>query len=802
MGTKTKTEQTIFATGVSEKVYTEGAEDISNLRYDPERYCWTNDRGFLDYFYPDDPDTATITTDVYSIYSYQQHKTAKYSLLYEVLNTISGKLDLKARCGPTTYVLQTGRAIPGPNDPGTQYVRMGKWLFIFNGKDAPLLYKGSGNVRPAFFHNRPDAPIPVPAPRRFSAKFGNPADGEMKTFKEQGQGALGIMPSDQSYGACIGPDTYTDPASGGVFSTPTHSTVEYAVAFVSDTGAEGPISSHSPVVSWEMRGGILESASTGAVKYLIGVKSIPLGPEGTTKRRLYRTGDQKDGNQGASRTLFYLADIDDNITTTYLDCISQSGLGARAPSRNDSIPFPTGIQVATTYKNHMVFSGSPEHSGVLWYSKGNNPEQVSSFGKVNVGGTRGGAITGLYSANNVCYIFRETSIDVMVATDNLKLPFRVESFITTIGSTSPNSIVDCPGTGIVFLGTDKSIYALTPGGYYEGQQGIIRLSSTENGDISETIKNISAPSLARAVATYNSKDQEYWLQVPLNGSDVCTKGLVYHTKIQAWSFRNNIPIGCFTQIPEGWTCFGSNATQSNLPVLDGIDESDYNKGIMVWCGAEGDGYYHPDPVGQGFRRRDTGFPSWTYETTWLSLGSPNALKRVKTIYLYAYRNTGGGGKATFGADWKPLEFQTDQSVSLETTFLTANSEQTNAGVFGTAVYDDPFSTGSVLTADDNRIAGKEIVVCRIDNPYGNTLLPTYQATPLTAGLPTPPSLSNATQVGDGGARWVKVRLRSDDKAIDLVGYSIEYEIDGDIKQQSFLAGKPDSNATAISILGL
>jgi hypothetical protein len=185
------------------------------------------------------------------------------------------------------------------------------------------------------------------------------------------------------------------------------------------------------------------------------------------------------------------------------------------------------------------------------------------------------------------------------------------------------------------------------------------------------------------------------------------------------------------------------------------------------------------------------------------LGDPNITKRIDSVFLYIYRDTGGGGKCAFGADWKSLKHQTDASVSLETTFTTANVENSNAGVYGTAVYDDPFSLANISEADKNRFASKEIAVVRIDNPYGGNLLPQYQATEASAGEPLPPPFTDRTSPLDGQPRWVKFRLKGEGQAIQLIGFAIDYTLNGERTQLSHLAGTPDSPAgTAIRIMGL
>jgi hypothetical protein len=798
MPNQQKTKNFIFVPGVNERPYTEGASNISNLRFDGDRHCWVNDRGFIDYFNPDNPGTISpVIRDVYSIHSWKAPDGITYLLFEE--DDGAGSLTLKVVAGQETNTLQTNRAKPSASDPGTQYCPIGRFLFILNGQDEPIIYRGGTSVRTAFFHSRPQPPTPVPTPRSIYPVLGDPAAGEMQTNYALNDAVISVLPKTQGYGASATPFRL-DPASGAAYGEEQDNLFEYAVSFVSDTGAEGPLSPYSPQVSFQMIGGVQRTASNDGAKFLNALTDIPTGPEGTAKRRLYRTGNQQDGLIGAGRTLRFLADIEDNITTTYLDCLPSSALGSQAPSLNDSDVFPTGIRLAEAYKNYLFFAGSRENGSTLYFSEAGKPEQTPALNRIELGGRKGGDITALHASNNVLYVFRESAIDLLITTNNSALPFKAEAYITTVGTMSPNTIEDVPGLGTVFLGSDKVFYAVNTTGTYQGTQSLTRLSSAQDSDISSTIRRISKSSLPKATATYNEKDQEYWCHAPLDGGPESIKGFVFHQKVGAWSFRDNIPAGCFTQIEEGWTAFGSNASRTGLPIIGGVDASDANKGIMVWCGAKGDGYADN---GQNPRSRDDGLPSWEYETTWLSLGDPNITKRIDSVFLYIYRDTGGGGKCAFGADWKSLKHQTDASVSLETTFTTANVENSNAGVYGTAVYDDPFSLANISEADKNRFASKEIAVVRIDNPYGGNLLPQYQATEASAGEPLPPPFTDRTSPLDGQPRWVKFRLKGEGQAIQLIGFAIDYTLNGERTQLSHLAGTPDSPAgTAIRIMGL
>ena len=784
-----------FIGGINHTPYEVGADEIVNMRYDSQRYCWANDRSYASWYAPDSDGVVAgepATSEVFSVYSYQRHKSSLQSLLFEEYDSLNKNLDLKVVNGPVTTTLQTDRALPSGNDPGTQYCRIGKFLFIVNGEDSPLLYRGGRSARTAFFHNRPTPPFAHPAPNLMDGEYGSQTRGTLQKRQRMGNAGINIFDAHGNLGMAPSPEFINDVVSGTAneYAETTDNCYEYAVSFVMDTGAESQLSDFSNQVTWGFQGGQQRNAAHQQYKFGISVRDIPRGPEGCVKRRLYRTKNQRNGFTGEGRVLYFVAEIPDNTTTVFMDLIPDSGLGAVAPSVVDSAAFPTGISLLAAFKNHLIAAGSPENPNILYYSKGNLPEQFPAFNFFDVGDRDGGAITALYAASNVCYVFREKSIDALVATDNLELPFKIVPIVSGVGTYSPNSICEVPAVGVVFLGSDKQFYSLKTGGdnsYYEGQTGLVQISQP----IFDLCEEISNSSLGRVAGVYSKRDEEYWATCPVNGDRYSTKGFVFHAKPKVWSTRDNIPAACFTEIPERWICFGSNSGLTNLPVVDGTDESANNLGLMVWCGARGKGY-ETGTSGQGARTLGTSANDFVYETTWLDFDDANIIKHLTGVTLYVYKNVGGGGEMSVGMDYKPINYSTgSEEGQIKSAFSTYNSEQTKAGVYSSAdtTFDGNFRTDSVKTIDANRYSTKEITQVRISNPYGS-----FQITDA-------PAVNSDAEQGSGGNRWYKVRFEGD-KPMALIGFSLHYETSAGQKQLSFAAGKPDSDTLIRNVMGL
>jgi hypothetical protein len=102
----------------------------------------------------------------------------------------------------------------------------------------------------------------------------------------------------------------------------------YAVTFVNATG--------------ETTGGAEISITTTSGNQAVKLDGIPLGPGGTTQRRLWRTSV---GGATATEKLF--ATIADNTTQTYTDAVPDTALGAAIPVTNTAaVPAPGAATVA------------------------------------------------------------------------------------------------------------------------------------------------------------------------------------------------------------------------------------------------------------------------------------------------------------------------------------------------------------------------------------------------------------------------------------------------------------------------
>jgi hypothetical protein len=206
---------------------------------------------------------------------------------------------------------------------------------------------------------------------------------------------------------------------------------------------------------------------------IVNLTAVPLGPVGTTSRKIYRT---VSGNTGQ---FLLVGTIPDNTTTNFADNVADASLGAPAP--------PVG-QI-TLISAERIGSSIAVFAGRVWISIRRTitftaPNSTTNF---NVGDAGGafvmtdssfiGFINKLWSSLDVLWIFGDSSINqlsnVQVGTGNITT-FSNVNISSSIGTIFPRSV-------LTYL---RQIYFATSFGVYS-QIGVSpkRLSSDIDGTI-------------------------------------------------------------------------------------------------------------------------------------------------------------------------------------------------------------------------------------------------------------------------------------------------------------------------------
>lgn len=705
----------------------DGVAYVSGLRFDRQKMCLSNDRGFTDFLSPDDASASQLaSTTVYSIYAWKDY------VLFEVDNG-SNKLDLMAQRANRTITLATDRPIPGPNKPATQYIEAGRYLFIINGGKSPL-HLDEHDLRAAFFNNRPTPPVVAATPANARTNRNRQQFGQLDRVAKSRRSALIFFDSSGQYGTAVGPEYQNDPVTANrSISILTESSYQYAVTFISETQAESPLSAASNSLSWRYANGKVEDHKNSSYRHGIIVEGIPKGPAGTMKRRLYRTMNQREGMTGGGQVFYFVTDIPDNSTQTYLDCIPDEGLGFQAPSVNDSTPIPFGVSIGCSFGPYLLLSGISAQPNTILFSKGNVPEQFPAFNYLVASGDEAGRVTALKASDNKAYVFRENGIDIINQTNNPDAPLQIRSLTNEIGSVSPDTIKNVSGVGLVFLGSDSRFYALQGNKLVDLSRGI-----------EELCLRMTDYALPRATATYNRRDNEYWCHVGFDGDRFNSMGFVYSVDLQGWMLREDTPAQCMTQLPEGWTVFGSNALQTSLPAAS---DSSLTTGLYVWCGV-----VHPE-YATGRVNNGSG-NSYTFQTSELYFGSPRSLKTIQRIRIYGYQTKGD----------HTITVRGNHGGSMTDTFDMVSPEEVSTAEYGVSVASGGVSL-DIRTRDKNFWRDNRIVtrVVDVDGLGFND----FDA----------PHMNTATSTSASSVRSMNFSIEGTEP-IDILGYSVEFLLDG------------------------
>lgn len=206
---------------------------------------------------------------------------------------------------------------------------------------------------------------------------------------------------------------------------------------------------------------------------IVNLTAVPLGPEGTTSRKVYRT---VAGNEG---DFLFVGVIADNTSTTFSDNIADADLGDPAPT----------VGQITLIDAERIGSSIATFAGRVWISIRRTivftaPNSTTDFDVANAAGSFImtdssfiGDIKKLWSSLDVLWIFGEASINqlsnVQVGTGNITT-FSNVNISTSIGTIFPRSV-------LTYL---RQIFFATSFGVYS-QIGVSpkRLSSDIDGTI-------------------------------------------------------------------------------------------------------------------------------------------------------------------------------------------------------------------------------------------------------------------------------------------------------------------------------
>jgi hypothetical protein len=550
---------------------------------------------------------------------------ARQAVLFEA----DGKLSYvyESPAVPGLLTLAEGRHIPTPTEAGSWFTDTPYGVIVTNGVDRPVIVNPwplgdaaeaspaiTRCIRPFGFSGQPIAPEPLPVQ-------GMPAKNAVDPFYTptiQGT-ALTIWNLDNPEGVADGGrwglgfpgNTGTDAESGD-----NQAQFAYAVSFITNTGSEGP-ASELGTVAWSP---VVDSAG---FRHTVGVQ-LPVGPEGTVARKLYRTRNYSDDFQFVGDTTLYFLDvIRNNTEDLFFDAVRSPGLGQpQAELATGPLPAPRA-RFSALFGGSLWLDGGIDDGLSLYYSQ---PGLIEQFGATNFIqlSSEGGAVTGLFAHYTTLLVFREQGIDVV--TGDFVQGFQVTTISNSITCLSPHSIAAVPGLGVVFLATD-GVYALTGGLQGGAIQDAVNLTVGQD----EVIERMTPDCLPKAQGVFSAALREYHVYFPVNGNDRPNLGLVLHLdrlalvdsqRLSPWSTRRGFPVGALATRADGTVIFGHNT---------GAESGDPNteRGLFVLSGKRA--------LGSSIQEQAMVFddpPTSTYRSAWYSAGDPQLQKEVTYVTIW------------------------------------------------------------------------------------------------------------------------------------------------------------------------
>ena len=605
------------------------ATDIVNMRVDTEGLGWVADRGWEPYF-PANGFTrwdSDATLAPYSLHVFQSKGGSQTHALMERNGILLHQHGVVGSTGSfiKNEILDSGRQQPKPDDPGTQYVEHQDFLIIINGTDPALKFRGGKYCTMFGFPSRPSPPtVFSPDPEYYKTAGASAVRNEGQTIALK----LNVLNSNG-----LGLDTLSDTEANSYF---------YRVAFVSDTGSISPMS-EAVRASWNF-------ASEGDGRYGVLLRDLPTGPNNTVGRIIYRTKNTRLVDTQGQTLYYYLATVQGNAGTDYMDVTPDAELVAPAPDLTDATLFPQTLRFVASWDGRVWATGGVGYERRIIYSDRNAPETFKEFAFIDVGNRSGGDITGLFAYYGALIVMRESAIEVITfAADGND--YRTSVLSPDMGSTAANTVTLVPGVGLLFLNS-AGIYAIKG----TGDGGNLRLEMI-SGPVTKEYKRVTKSALPRATAAWSPREREWWCHYPADGSTRCTRGIVFHADTNQFSLRHAtdtsgpgaFQFNALATLPSGYFLIAPQ-TVFATPLL-------YNPSLQVWSATNDEGvvYNVSASLSGGYTINSVvdgpGVKS-IWSSNWEDFGDDSILKSVRYVLIEVVTEGHNDITLDYAQDWK------------------------------------------------------------------------------------------------------------------------------------------------------
>jgi hypothetical protein len=197
--------------------------------------------------------------------------------------------------------------------------------------------------------------------------------------------------------------------------------------------------------------GAVSNTIASVTNQSINLSHIPVGPIGTTNRKIYRKSSETSG--------YRLIDtLNNNTVTTYTDTTADASAGTQVPTVNDDMPKGNLLLI---HRERLFVSGDPDNESNIYYSNPFLPhliQQTTNLDYIAVAKDDGDKITGIKNFQGTLMCLKQNNIRKVGVSSALSnadpTSWYVEDPIAQIGTPAPWSVVETP-FGVVFLGWDQ-----------------------------------------------------------------------------------------------------------------------------------------------------------------------------------------------------------------------------------------------------------------------------------------------------------------------------------------------------------
>jgi len=597
-----------------------GADRIENMHFGAAG-AWCTAGGFAPAF------TAEAQLGpIFSIHWFAQHQGGRQWVVFERKTGTTLDARYVDFAADSSVSIQGGRTLVNGPWGGTTYFEIGNWLYLINGYDRAVRWNGDELVDVGFSSAPPPPTLSPSGYDQADADYsGAQAIYDSANFQRGvGQRATGSEPVRWAYG--------------------------YAITWVNDLGQESP---PSPIVFLEDENpGEPSGGGPPPTPPIKGRRSVllhsPAAPANVRGTRVYRTADVSGvstvGQQGFAlyfHSEYAAAEVSINDDTP------DAELGAEFDPDSVGI-WPQSARYAQTFKGTLFVDGGTEAPSRVRFSAAGLPEQMPEINHLTVGDATTGPIMGLKSTHNALVVFKRRGIYLVKGRNP---SFLVETLTEDVGCAAPRSIVEVPGVGTMFI-SDDGPYILE--GALENTGTPTRLAYL-GAPIAKTWRTrVNTKALLSCRATRHMRDREVWLQVPADGQDRPSLGLVYHYTASGWSLRVGYPFSCLTEDRghQGLLYAGSWDTDSHEGVHVYTRGHDLNGGAL----------------------------SSSYESAWIDLGKRTLVRNVEVDYL----NVGRALTFEWHVDRDVLVWTAGPDGTLRSKDVERNRDAWGLGVWDTA----------------------------------------------------------------------------------------------------------------------